>query len=146
MKRVGLFLCVAAGLALGCATSKSTAPAQDAPDPHGPKIAGAKKGALPEGCDPTDHEMRYPEVEALFTAHCGSCHTRARDVNEKAQAVFESTTYPFTTNQPEKLLVGLDEQFRTRRGLDDAERCLVLQWLHSGARDAAGNPPPYTPL
>ena len=141
-------LCLAAAaLAVACATSKSSAPASTAEDPHGPRTQAKATGpGLPEGCDPADHEMRYPEVEAVFTLHCGGCHTKARDVNEKAQAVFESTTYPFPTNQPEKLLAGLDDQFRSRRGLDDAERCLVLQGLHAGALAAAGNRPPYTPL
>jgi len=90
--------------------------------------------------------LRYPDVEAVFLEHCHRCHTLSFGVNDKAQAVFESTQYPFTTNQPDTLLRGLWDQFRTRRGIDDAARCLVAQWLLGGALDQDGNPPPYTPL
>lgn len=87
--------------------------------------------------------LRYADVEFAFNNHCARCHTRAYDHNEGAQRVFESTTYPFTTEEPERLGRTMVEQWRTRRGVEEEERCIALTWWYGGALDNEGNPPPW---
>jgi hypothetical protein len=99
---------------------------------------------MPENCEPPPgRAYRYSDVEGIFQAHCHRCHTVAHGTNEAAQQAFESTGYPFTTAVPGTLLKGLAEQFKNRRGLDDAERCLALAWLAGGALDDNGSAPPW---
>jgi len=101
-------------------------------------------GADPPSCGaPPDPPLRYAAAAPVFTEHCGSCHDRTRSENEAAQRVFESSRYPFATERPETLLGDLDEMFRSRRSLDEAEQCAALQWLAGGARDDDGALPPY---
>lgn len=126
---------IALSLVLACQGSK--------PRPVAPVDS---RPPLPADCAMPDTSMRYPDVEPIFNAHCARCHTAALSNNQVAMDVFESTTYPFPSNQPERLLSGMAGQWRTRRGIDDAERCLVLQWIYTGALDADGNAPPYTPF
>jgi len=87
--------------------------------------------------------MRYRDVEFLFNNHCARCHTRSLGANDAAQRIFESTAYPFTTVEPERLGRTMVDQWRIRRGIDDAERCMVLSWWYAGALDNEGNPPPW---
>ncbi|MEW5850719.1 MAG: hypothetical protein AB2A00_18170, partial [Myxococcota bacterium] len=88
--------------------------------------------------------LKYPEVEPVFIVHCHRCHHKDHSTNTKAMAVYEGSAYPFpSTDRPDRILAGLEDMFRTRRGLDDAERCLALTWIAGGARDSEGNLPPW---
>ena len=83
---------------------------------------------------------RYPDVEPALANKCASCHDARKSVNEKAQRVFEMSSYPFATARPETLLRDLRKGVLTRN-LTEAERHDLLAWLDAGALDASGNPP-----
>jgi hypothetical protein len=117
------------------------------PQVKGRSARSAPRVPLPEACKPLPtRKLTYTDVEPSFIQHCHRCHTVSYGTNEKAQVIYESTRYPFTTAVADTLLAGMADQWWTRRGIDESERCLVLHWLHQGALDADGNPPPYAPL
>jgi hypothetical protein len=85
--------------------------------------------------------LRYTDVHPIFVKHCASCHDSRIGTNAGAQAVFEMTSYPFSTRRPATLLADLRHMFEVRKALSADEKARGLSWLASGALDAAGNPP-----
>jgi hypothetical protein len=84
---------------------------------------------------------RYPDVQPIFEQHCAKCHDSRKARNDAAQAVFEMTSYPFSTRRPGSLLEDLRGMFLNRGSLSAEEKCRGLQWLTAGALDADGKPP-----
>lgn len=97
--------------------------------------------AAPPACATPPRPLRYPDVKPVFERHCAKCHNARKGRNDAAQAVFEMTSYPFSTKRPDTLLVDLRGMFLDRGSLSAAEKCLGLEWLAGGARDADGQPP-----
>ncbi len=94
-------------------------------------------------CGPAPAEvLRYPAVEPIFKAHCNRCHNSEISDDKAAQAVYESSQYPFKTERKD-LREGLEGMFRSRGGLTKEERCSGLHWLESGALDERGNRPDW---
>jgi hypothetical protein len=87
---------------------------------------------------------RYPDIEPMFANKCASCHDARKSANEKAQRVFEMSSYPFATGRPDTLLRDLRKGVLTRNFTEDERRAL-LAWLDAGALDASGNPPAWRP-
>ena len=96
---------------------------------------------LPDGCVKRATPVRYPAVEPIFAAHCGRCHNQRKSDNRDAQRVFESSSYPFSTERPDTLLEDLVGMFESRDGLSAEERCAALNWIAGGGLDASGRAP-----
>jgi hypothetical protein len=95
-------------------------------------------------CEPAPSDpLRYRHVAPIFAEGCGRCHDGRVSDNTGALKVFDSRSYPFATERPDRLLEGLRSMFESRGGIEDADRCRVLQWLDGGARDDRGERPPY---
>jgi hypothetical protein len=97
--------------------------------------------AAPPTCATPPRPLRYPDVKPVFEQHCAKCHDARKGRNDAAQAVFEMTSYPFSTKRPTTLLADLRGMFLDRSSLSAAEKCLGLEWLAGGALDADGKPP-----
>jgi hypothetical protein len=104
----------------------------------GPATGG---DGLPAGCPTPGRPLRYPDVQPIFEQHCAKCHDARQGKNDAPQAVFEMTTYPFSTRRPGTLLEDLRGMFLHRGSLSAEEKCRGLQWLAGGALDAEGKPP-----
>jgi hypothetical protein len=100
---------------------------------------GPSAGAVP-GCTPPVQPLRYPAVQPIFEQRCAKCHDARVSTNTAAMAVFEMTTYPFSTKRPDRLLGDLRTTL-PNRGLSADEKCRAVAWLSAGALDADGNPP-----
>ena len=98
-------------------------------------------GGAPAACPAPARPPRYPDVQPIFEQHCAKCHDARKAKNDAAQAVFEMTSYPFSTKRPTTLLDNLRTGVPGRGMLSADEKCRALQWLTSGALDADGNPP-----
>jgi len=93
------------------------------------------------GCPTRVLPLRYPDVQPIFEQHCAKCHDARLVRNDAAQAVFEMTSYPFSTRRPGTLLDDLRAVFPKRGSLSAAEKCRAQQWLTGGALDAGGKSP-----
>ncbi|MEW5848160.1 MAG: hypothetical protein AB2A00_05070 [Myxococcota bacterium] len=89
---------------------------------------------------PGEKVVTYHDVEPVFDARCNRCHHSARSDNLRAQRIFESSSYPFSTDRPDTLLADLDGFIR-RSWLTTREKCQLLGWLRDGARDDRGARP-----
>lgn len=105
----------------------------------GPTPATGGGGGAP-ACPAPARPPRYPDVQPIFERRCAKCHDARKSRNAAAQAVFEMTSYPFSTRRPATLLDNLRATV-PNRGLSTDEKCLAVQWLTAGALDADGNPP-----
>jgi hypothetical protein len=108
-----------------------------------PEVATGDGGAGPgprPACATPDRPLRYPDVQPIFAQHCAKCHDARLAKNDAAQAVFEMTSYPFSTKRPDRLLGDLQKTF-PNRGLSADEKCRAIAWLTAGALDADGHPP-----
>lgn len=102
----------------------------------------AAMGGGPAGdCPAPPKPLRYPDVHPIFEQHCAKCHDSRKGKNDAAQAVFEMTSYPFSTKRPKTLLGDLRGMFLHRGSLSAGEKCRGIQWLAGGALDAEGKPP-----
>lgn len=90
---------------------------------------------------PPPAALRYPDVHPIFVKHCASCHDSRIATNAAAQAVFEMTSYPFSTKRPTTLIGDLRHMFEVRKVLSADEKARSLSWLSTGALDADGKPP-----
>jgi hypothetical protein len=98
-------------------------------------------GGAPTACPVPAKPPRYPDVQPIFEQHCAKCHDARKARNDAAQAVFEMTSYPFSTKRPGTLIDNLRTGIPGRGMLSADEKCRALQWLTAGALDAGGNPP-----
>ena len=96
---------------------------------------------LPAPAPPAAAALRYPDVHSIFAKHCASCHDSRIATNPGAQAVFEMTSYPFSTKRPATLIKDLGHMFEIRKVLSAEEKARGLSWLSTGALDASGQPP-----
>lgn len=103
----------------------------------GPTAMGGPAGDCPAPAKP----LRYPDVHPIFEQHCAKCHDSRLGKNDAAQAVFEMTSYPFSTKRPATLLGDLRGMFLHRGSLSAEEKCRGIQWLAGGGLDAEGKPP-----
>jgi hypothetical protein len=103
--------------------------------------APATGGGGPGACPAPARPLRYPDVQPIFEQHCAKCHDARKAKNDAAQAVFEMTSYPFSTKRPGTLLDDLRGMFLHRGSLSAEEKCRGTQWLTGGALDAEGKPP-----
>lgn len=106
-----------------------------------PAPATGGGGGPPAACPTPDRPLRYPDVQPIFDQHCAKCHDARKGTNAAAQAVFEMTSYPFSTRRPATLLDDLRGMFQHRGSLSADEKCRGLSWLGGGALDAEGKPP-----
>jgi hypothetical protein len=90
---------------------------------------------------PPPTPLRYTDVHAIFAKHCAACHDSRIGTNPGAQAVFEMTSYPFSTRRPTTLISDLRHMFQVRKALSAEEKARGLSWLSAGALDADGKPP-----
>lgn len=97
--------------------------------------------SAPPVCDVPDKPLRYTDVKPIFEQHCAKCHDARQSSNAAAQAVFEMTSYPFSTKRPASLVGDLRGMFLHRGSLTAEEKCRGLAWLSGGALDADGKPP-----
>ena len=112
------------------------------------RIVEPTRAEASEIAEPTDivpEAPRYAEVAPIFAAHCDRCHNASTSDNAKAQAVFESSRYPFATERPETLLSDLRDMFEVREALSEEQRRLGLAWIDGGALDDSGRRPPWNP-
>jgi hypothetical protein len=98
-------------------------------------------GGVPAGCPAPEKPLRYPDVQPIFEQHCAKCHDARKGKNDAAQAVFEMTSYPFSTKRPGTLIDDLRGMFLHRGSLSADEKCRGTRWLLGGALDAEGKPP-----
>jgi len=106
----------------------------------------AQEAEISDPCVTPPVAAHYADVAPIFVAHCDKCHNATLSENAKAQAVFESSGYPFATDRPDTLLKDLRHMFEVREALSAEQRCLGLAWIAAGALDDSGQPPPWTPL
>ncbi len=112
------------------------------PSPATGSGGSAGGSAGPAAACPTPAKPpRYPDVQPIFEQHCAKCHDARKGKNDAAQAVFEMTSYPFSTRRPGTLIEDLRGMFQHRGSLSADEKCRGLQWLTAGALDADGKPP-----
>ena len=93
----------------------------------------------------SEEPPRYADVAPIFVAQCDRCHNASISDNKKAQAVFESSSYPFATKRPDSLLRNLRHMFEVRQSLTEEQRRLGLEWIDAGALDDSGRRPPWAP-
>jgi hypothetical protein len=103
--------------------------------------AAASGGSDTASCPTPAQPPHYPDVAPIFERHCAKCHDARQSDNAAAQAVFEMTSYPFSTKRPATLLADLRAMIPRRGALSADEKCRGLQWLTAGGLDAAGTPP-----
>lgn len=113
--------------------------------PFAPEISAAPSagGACPPAT--SAEPVRYDAVATVFEKHCNRCHDKAQSDNLAARRVFESSSYPFSTERPDALLGDLRKMFESRGGISDADRCLALRWIDGGGLDSSGAPPRWRP-
>lgn len=138
MKRV-LGIVGIALLAAGLAPEAATGDGAPGPSP-GPNPGPAPNPTPTSACPTPAQPLRYPDVQPIFVQRCAKCHDARLVKNDAAQAVFEMTSYPFSTKRPDRLLGDLRGTLPSR-GLSADEKCRAMSWLSAGALDAAGNPP-----
>ena len=63
----------------------------------------AEEVEISDPCVTPPVAARYADVAPIFVAHCDKCHNATLGENAKAQAVFESSGYPFATDRPDTL-------------------------------------------
>jgi len=102
---------------------------------------GCGGGGAAAACPTPARPPRYPDVQPVFEQHCAKCHDARKARNDAAQAVFEMTSYPFSTRRPATLVGDLLAVFPKRGSLSAEEKCRGVQWLSAGALDADGSPP-----
>ena len=105
-------------------------------------VPGSAPSAAPPKCVEPKAPLRYPDVQPILDSRCGNCHDARKSDNAAAQAIFEMSRFPFTTNRPATLRADLRRMI-LGRSLDSDDKCRVLSWLTAGALDAAGKPAPW---
>ena len=92
-------------------------------------------------CPSASEPPHYETVAAVFERHCNKCHDKNRADNAGAQRVFESSSYPFSTNRPDSLLQDLRHMFESRGGIGEEDRCAATRWIDGGGLDDNGDKP-----
>jgi hypothetical protein len=90
---------------------------------------------------PPETPLTYKDVEPIFAKHCAKCHDARRGSNPGPQAIFEMSSYPFSTKRPDTLLGDLRHMFQSRGNLSADEKWRGVSWIAGGALDANGQPP-----
>jgi hypothetical protein len=126
--------CLAASPAVRAAIVEKVAPA--------PSAAPASGSCAVPASSP---HVRYADVAPVFEKHCNRCHDKNKSDNMAAMRVFESSSYPFSTERPDALLGDLREMFESRGGLSEEERCVALRWVDGGGLDDSGAAPRWRP-